>query len=137
MSVPPEDAAETIRGWFQRLPPQSEGHSISMSLPGGRNAPGSDSFVIPTRIGVEGDEVVIDLDTPMQLRFRGLGAVTDASETLLRLDDYDELEVSWGDPGQRRGVRYRDDSAAFVSGHLVGRGPPEPYPEGVVWENPI
>jgi hypothetical protein len=128
--------AATVQEWFDGLPPQDEGRSLSLELPDGRAAPNADGLIVPTEIAVEGDELVIRLDPPVELRFRGIARVTPVSEAELRLEDVDALEVTWKWAGQCQTRRYRNSSAGFTSLHLVGTEPAEPR-QGVRWENPL
>lgn len=136
MSVSAGAAAATIREWFDQLPDQSEMRSVLLEVPGGRTAPNADGFVVPTRIAAEDGDVVIDLDTPMEVRIRGLANARPASEDELLLEGFDELDMTWGGAGQRQTIRYRDGDARFVSGHRIGTQP-EDHQQGVRWENPI
>ena len=134
--VSPDSAATVVQRWFEGLPPQDQVRSLLLGLPGGREAPYADSFVVPKETTVEADELVIRLDPPTELRFRGIGRVTPVSEAELRLEDVGLLVARWQADGERRERRYRNASAGFVSLHLVGTQPAEPR-QGVRWENPI
>jgi hypothetical protein len=124
VSVSPDRAVATIKAWFAQLPDQTRMRSVTIELPIGRDAPNADGLIQLTRVVAENDEVVIDLDSGFQYRFRGLNDVRAVDEAEVRLEGFDELEVIWNKPvPQRR--RYRDGDARFVSGHNVGT---YPYP---------
>jgi len=137
MSVSADSAAAAIRTWFAGVPDQSKVRSVQLELPGGREAPNADGLVVPTRIAAEDGDVVVELDAPMEVRIRGLANVRAVSEAELRLEGFDELDATWGSPGQRQTIRYRDGDAQFVSGHLAAAQRAQPQEEGVRWENPI
>jgi hypothetical protein len=119
VTVSPDRAIAAIKTWFAQLPDQNEMRTLMLELPDGRNAPNADGFVVPTGVVAEGDEVVIDLDSQMQYRFRGLSDVRPVDEAELRLEGFDELDVNWRRSGARI-RRYRGGDARFVSSHDIG-----------------
>jgi hypothetical protein len=127
VTVSPDRAIAAIKTWFAQLPDQNEMRTLMLELPDGRNAPNADGFVVPTRVVAEDDEVVIDLDSLMQYRFRGLNDVRPVSETQLRLEGFDVLDVIWKRHGERL-RRYRDGDARFLSSHNIRTYPTSPQP---------